>query len=110
MQRRWKKNVAGDAGGRPPDLPLRGDGLRDLPGARLHEQGPQGAGRSAARRSSTRFDPCPKGWDYHPRYSHELGELGIKCGIFPLYEVIEGDVDLHLRLRARRAASRCAST
>jgi pyruvate ferredoxin oxidoreductase beta subunit len=33
------------------------------------------------------FDPCPKGWDYDPLYSHELGELAIETGIFPLYEV-----------------------
>ncbi|MFQ5681702.1 MAG: thiamine pyrophosphate-dependent enzyme [Candidatus Binatia bacterium] len=33
------------------------------------------------------FDPCPKGWDYDPMYSHELGELAIESGIFPLYEV-----------------------
>ena len=25
-------------------------------------------------------------------YSHELGELGIRTGIFPLYEIIEGEV------------------
>ena len=33
------------------------------------------------------LDPCPKGWDYDPMYSHELGELAIEAGIFPLYEV-----------------------
>ncbi|MFQ5852416.1 MAG: thiamine pyrophosphate-dependent enzyme [Candidatus Binatia bacterium] len=33
------------------------------------------------------LDPCPKGWDYDPMYSHELGELAIECGIFPLYEI-----------------------
>ena len=38
------------------------------------------------------YDPCPKGWDYHPRYSNELGELGIKCGLYPLYEIVEGSV------------------
>ena len=38
------------------------------------------------------YDPCPKGWDYHPRYSNELGELGIKCGIYPLYEIVEGNI------------------
>jgi pyruvate ferredoxin oxidoreductase beta subunit len=38
------------------------------------------------------FDPCPKGWDYHPAYSRELGELGIKSGIFPLYEVVDGKI------------------
>lgn len=38
------------------------------------------------------YDPCPKGWDFHPRYSQELGEMGIKCGIFPLYEIVEGKI------------------
>ena len=38
------------------------------------------------------YDPCPKGWDYHPRFSNELGELGIKCGIYPLYEIVEGNI------------------
>ncbi len=38
------------------------------------------------------FDPCPKGWDFHPQYSRELGELGIKSGIFPLYEILDGRV------------------
>lgn len=38
------------------------------------------------------FDPCPKGWDFYPEYGHEIGELGIKSGIFPLYEIIEGKV------------------
>src|SRR3989442_51280 len=33
------------------------------------------------------LDPGPKGWDYDPMLSHELGELAIETGIFPLYEV-----------------------
>ena len=35
------------------------------------------------------LDPCPKGWDYDPRYSHEIGELAVETGIWPLYEVEE---------------------
>ena len=31
------------------------------------------------------LDPCPKGWDYHPQYSQELGHLAVECGIWPLY-------------------------
>jgi len=46
------------------------------------------------------LDPCPKGWDYHPRYSGELGELAIKTGIFPLYEIIRGEV--HYTYDARK--------
>ncbi len=38
------------------------------------------------------LDPCPKGWDYHPRYSGELGQLAIKSGLFPLYEIVNGEV------------------
>ncbi len=38
------------------------------------------------------LDPCPKGWDYDPMLSHELGELAVETGIFPLYEVEDGVV------------------
>jgi len=40
------------------------------------------------------LDPCPKGWDYHPQYSQELGHLAVECGIWPLYEVIDGVCNL----------------
>lgn len=33
------------------------------------------------------LDPCPKGWDYDPKYSHEIGELAVDTGIWPLYEI-----------------------
>ncbi|HYN14758.1 MAG TPA: thiamine pyrophosphate-dependent enzyme, partial [Terriglobales bacterium] len=36
------------------------------------------------------LNPCPKGWDFDPILSHELGELAVNTGIWPLYEVIEG--------------------
>jgi len=36
------------------------------------------------------LDPCPKGWDYDPIQSHELGELAVNTGIWPLYEVEDG--------------------
>ena len=47
------------------------------------------------------FDPCPKGWDYHPKFSRELGELGVKSGIFPLYEIIDGQVNYTYDLRKK---------
>ncbi|MDI3297540.1 MAG: thiamine pyrophosphate-dependent enzyme [Bacillota bacterium] len=37
-------------------------------------------------------DACPKGWDFDPRYSRELGQLAVECGIVPLWEVIEGEL------------------
>jgi pyruvate ferredoxin oxidoreductase beta subunit len=35
------------------------------------------------------LDPCPKGWDYDPMFSHELGELAVETGVWPLFEVEE---------------------
>jgi pyruvate ferredoxin oxidoreductase beta subunit len=40
------------------------------------------------------LDPCPKGWDYDPIQSHELGELAVQTGIWPLYEVEDGKLRL----------------
>jgi len=40
------------------------------------------------------LDPCPKGWDYDPMQSHELGELAVLTGIWPLYEVENGVLKL----------------
>ncbi len=40
------------------------------------------------------LDPCPKGWDYDPMQSHELGELAVLTGVWPLYEVEEGVLKL----------------
>jgi pyruvate ferredoxin oxidoreductase beta subunit len=36
------------------------------------------------------LDPCPKGWDYDPFLSHEMGELAVTAGVWPLYEVENG--------------------
>jgi pyruvate ferredoxin oxidoreductase beta subunit len=33
------------------------------------------------------LDPCPKGWDYDPMFSHELGEVAVETGVWPLFEV-----------------------
>src|ERR687883_17765 len=38
------------------------------------------------------LDPFPKGWDYDPMLSPEMGELAIETGIFPLYEVEDGQL------------------
>jgi len=42
----------------------------------------------------------PEGMGLSPRYSGELGELAIKTGIFPLYEIIRGEV--HYTYDARK--------
>ncbi len=41
------------------------------------------------------LNPCPKGWDFDPYLSHELGELAINTGIWPLYEIENGVVKLY---------------
>ena len=41
------------------------------------------------------IDPCPKGWDYDPKFSHELGMLAIETGIWVLYEIIDGELILN---------------
>jgi pyruvate ferredoxin oxidoreductase beta subunit len=41
------------------------------------------------------MDPCPKGWDYDPIQSHELGELAVTTGIFPLFDVENHKVRLY---------------
>ncbi len=41
------------------------------------------------------LDPCPKGWDYDPMFSHELGELAVETGIWPLFEVEEGELKMY---------------
>ena len=59
------------------------------------------------------LDPCPKGWDYDPMLSHELGELAVETGIFPLYEVEDGVVRHYGKTKAiveGARASRCGST
>ncbi len=43
------------------------------------------------------LDPCPKGWDYDPMYSHELGELAVETGVWPLYEIEEGKLKMQGR-------------
>ncbi|MSQ05978.1 MAG: pyruvate synthase [Dehalococcoidia bacterium] len=46
------------------------------------------------------FDPCPKGWDYDPKYSHELGMLGVETGIWVMYEIANNELILNGASRA----------
>jgi len=34
--------------------------------------------------------PCPKGWDFDPRYSHEMGEMACKAGMWANWEMMDG--------------------
>jgi len=48
--------------------------------------------------SSIRLIPCPR-LDYDPIQSHELGELAVTTGVWPLYEVQEGVLKLYGKTR-----------
>jgi pyruvate ferredoxin oxidoreductase beta subunit len=38
------------------------------------------------------FAPCPTGWGYDPAKTWEYARLGVECGVFPLKEVVDGEV------------------
>jgi len=42
------------------------------------------------------FSPCPTGWRCQPNLSIELGRLAVETGVFPLYEVINGEYRLSI--------------
>jgi pyruvate ferredoxin oxidoreductase beta subunit len=41
--------------------------------------------------------PCPTGWNSDPAITPELGELSVKTGYFPLYEIEEGKLTFSKR-------------
>jgi pyruvate ferredoxin oxidoreductase beta subunit len=95
MHHRWKKNMAGMiAAGHPTcryvATVCMSYGLQAM-----------NTMRKALAKGGPTFihslDPCPKGWDYDPIISHELGELAVNTGVWPLYEVEDG----RLRLTGR---------
>jgi pyruvate ferredoxin oxidoreductase beta subunit len=91
MQRRWKKNVAGMLAVGHPTCRYVGTACATYPPTDYLNKVRKALSVGGPTFIHT-YDPCPKGWDYHPRYSNELGELGIKSGLYPLYEVVEGQV------------------
>jgi pyruvate ferredoxin oxidoreductase beta subunit/2-oxoisovalerate ferredoxin oxidoreductase beta subunit len=44
------------------------------------------------------LSPCPAGWKSDPAQSVELVRLAVACGLFPLYEVSDGE---RYRINAR---------
>ncbi|MCK4475273.1 MAG: pyruvate synthase subunit beta [Methanophagales archaeon] len=40
------------------------------------------------------FSPCPTGWRYPTNLTIEMGRLAVEAGVFPLYEVINGEYRL----------------
>jgi len=41
--------------------------------------------------------PCPTGWNSEPALTPELGELSVKTGYFPLYEIENGKLTFSKR-------------
>lgn len=101
MQKRWKKNVAGMLAVGHPTCHYVATACATYPPLDFMNKVRKALSVGGPAFIHT-FCPCPKGWDYHPRYSHELGELAVRCGIFPLYEVVEGQVHYTYDARKRR--------
>src|SRR5439155_342900 len=91
MQRRWKKNVAGMLAVGHPTCKYVATACATFPPMDYMNKVRKALAVGGPTFIHT-YDPCPKGWDFHPRYSHEIGEFGIKSGLYPLFEVIEGQV------------------
>jgi pyruvate ferredoxin oxidoreductase beta subunit len=92
MHTRWKKNMPGMmAAGHPESRYIAA-------GCAAYAVDLMNKIRKALELGGPTFvhtlDPCPKGWDYHPQYSQELGHLAVETGIWPLYEVIDGVCNL----------------
>lgn len=41
--------------------------------------------------------PCPTGWNFDPRYSIKVAKEMVLSGLWPLYEVVEGNLKLSLK-------------
>ena len=93
MHRRWKKNMAGMLAAGHPTCRYVATVCMSYSVSAMN------AVRKALSIGGPTFihslDPCPKGWDYDPMQSHELGELAVLTGIWPLYEVEDGRPQAH---------------
>ncbi len=101
MQRRWKKNVAGMLAVGHPTCRYVATACATFPHVDYLNKVRKALEIGGPTFIHT-YDPCPKGWDYHPRYSHDIGELGVRSGLYPLYEVIEGKVVYTYDARKKR--------
>jgi pyruvate ferredoxin oxidoreductase beta subunit len=91
MHKRWKKNVAAMLAVGHPNCRYVATACATYPPVDFLNKVRKALSIGGPTFIHT-YDPCPKGWDFHPRYSHELGELGVRSGLLPLYEIIDGQV------------------
>ncbi len=93
MNKRWKKNTAAMLAAGHPDCKYVATVCPSYALDTLNKT------RKALQIGGPTFihslDPCPKGWDYDPMFSHELGELAVETGIWPLFEVEEGELKMY---------------
>ncbi|MEE8436447.1 MAG: thiamine pyrophosphate-dependent enzyme [bacterium] len=95
MNRRWKKNTAAMMATGHPDCKFVGTVCPSYALQTLNVL------RKALTIGGPTFvhslNPCPKGWDFDPMYSHELGEMAVESGVWPLYEIEEGKLRMYGR-------------
>jgi pyruvate ferredoxin oxidoreductase beta subunit len=88
MHHRWKKNMAGMLAAGHPSCRYVATVCMSYPVLAMNSV------RRALSIGGPTFihslDPCPKGWDYDPIQSHELGELAVTTGVWPLFEMEDG--------------------
>ncbi|MGD0329314.1 MAG: thiamine pyrophosphate-dependent enzyme [Nitrososphaeria archaeon] len=89
MQNRWKKNVAPMLAAGHPNVKYIATAIASYPPLDLLNKVRKALSVGGPTFIHT-LAPCPKGWDYHPRYSDKLGELAARTGIFPVYEIENG--------------------
>jgi pyruvate ferredoxin oxidoreductase beta subunit len=100
MQKRWKKNIAAMMAIGHPNVKYVATACATFPATDYLNKVKKALAAGGPTLLHT-IDPCPKGWDYHPRYSNILGELAVKTGIFADYEIINGRVKYTYDLRKR---------
>ncbi|MGC8644798.1 MAG: thiamine pyrophosphate-dependent enzyme [Thermoplasmata archaeon] len=101
MHKRWKKNLAPMIAVGHPNVKYVATAVATFPPMDYMNKVKKALAIGGPTMIHT-LDPCPKGWDYHPRYSHELGELAVKTGLFPVYEIIKGKVVYTYDLRGKK--------
>lgn len=101
MQERWKKNLAAMLAIGHPNSKYIATACATFPATDYMNKVKKALAVGGPTFIHT-LDPCPKGWDYHPRYSHVLGELAIKSGLFADYEIIKGKVKYTYDLRGKK--------
>jgi pyruvate ferredoxin oxidoreductase beta subunit len=101
MQRRWKKNLAAMMAVGHTNCRYVATACATFPPLDFLNKVRKALGAGGPTFIHT-LCPCPKGWDYHPRYSHELGELAVRSGIFPLYQITDGQVTYTHDARKKR--------